>query len=121
MTDHVPQTASADDAWLDELLRADAHEHDADYLADDGFTARVMSDLPAPATLPAWRKPAIAALWATAGIGVVAALPGTLLDGANALASLLATHRFSLTDVGIVILALAGMSWAGTVYTLQKD
>ena len=39
----LPSTDAADD-WLDAALRADGREHRADYLADDGFTARVMAE-----------------------------------------------------------------------------
>ena len=59
MNDQLPSRADAGDDWLDGLLRADGGEHRAGYLDDDGFTARVMSALPAPAALPAWRKPAL--------------------------------------------------------------
>lgn len=121
MTENIPPTTADNDAWIEGLLRADAREHDADYVADDGFTARVMEALPAPATLPAWRKPALAVLWATAGVGVVAALPGAVSDATHALLGMLSTHHFSLTDVGLVMAAFAAASWAGTVYTLQKD
>ncbi len=38
--------------WLDPLLVAGRD----DYVDDDGFTARVMDALPAPAALPAWRN-----------------------------------------------------------------
>ncbi len=42
-------------------------EHRAAYVADDGFTARVMARLPPPPTLPAWRRPVIVLLWAAGG------------------------------------------------------
>ena len=58
------------------MLREDGREHRAAYLDDDGFTTRLMAALPVPATLPAWRKPALTALWAAAGIGIAFALPG---------------------------------------------
>jgi len=61
MNEPLPSRPDASDDWLDDVLRADGREHRADYLDDDGFTARVMSALPAAAQLPAWRKPALAA------------------------------------------------------------
>jgi hypothetical protein len=58
---------------LDRLLADDARAHRGSYVADDGFSARVMSALPpplAPITLPAWRKPAVMALWGVAAAGL---------------------------------------------------
>ena len=75
---HDLSRTDAGDDWLDAALRADGREHRADYLDDDGFTARVMAELPAPATLPAWRKRALIALWAAAGVGIAVALPGAV-------------------------------------------
>jgi hypothetical protein len=71
------------DDWLDVALRADAREHHADYLAEDGFTARVMAALPAPATLPAWRKRAVIGMWTAASVGIAVALPGAYMDVAR--------------------------------------
>ncbi|NDP44039.1 MAG: hypothetical protein GZ089_15195, partial [Aromatoleum sp.] len=76
----VPQTASPAEDWLDTALFADGVEHRADYVNDAGFTARVMAALPPPATLPAWRKPALIGLWALAAVGIAVALPGTMTD-----------------------------------------
>ena len=68
--------ATPDDDWLDGLLAADAREGRSSYIADQGFTARVMRVLPLPLALPAWRKPVILGLWAVALAGVSLALPG---------------------------------------------
>ncbi len=71
----VKNHADADDGWLEQALEADAREHAAAYVTDDGFTAKVMARLPAPATLPAWRRPVLALLWLIAGSAVAVALP----------------------------------------------
>ena len=60
MTDRLITADDTGDDWLDAALREDGLAHRADYLDDDGFTSRVMARLPAPATLPAWRKPVLA-------------------------------------------------------------
>ncbi len=65
-TNDTATTRTAADDWLERLLRDDGRDHRAGYLADDGFTARVAASLPPPATLPAWRTPAVAVLWAVA-------------------------------------------------------
>ena len=55
-------TTTSDDDWLDAALAVDAREHGSSYLDDRGFTARVMTALPAPVAVPRWRKPALVAL-----------------------------------------------------------
>ena len=64
--DRTLDSPAAGDDWLDRLLADDASEHRDLYVADDGFTARVMAALPAPVTAPAWRKPVVVALWGVA-------------------------------------------------------
>ena len=49
---------AGDDAWLEKLLRADAAAQA--HIEDDGFSAAVMSALPArPKPAPAWLVPAM--------------------------------------------------------------
>ena len=87
MNDRTDHATDADDDWLDAVLRADGREHRAAYLDDDGFTARVMAALPAPATLPAWRKPALTRSGPAAGIGIAFALPAAVVDVAHEIAA----------------------------------
>ena len=54
--------------WMDQLLAAEAAGDASDYIVDQGFTARVMQALPLAGALPAWRRPAVVALWAVAGL-----------------------------------------------------
>jgi hypothetical protein len=121
MNEHaLPPSASSGD-WLDVALREDGQRHRADYLGDDGFTARVMARLPAPATLPAWRKPAVAALWTVAVAGIAWALPGAYTDAAREFLRLVAGHPVSYAEIATGVAALAVGSWAMTAYALSRD
>ncbi len=111
-----------DDDWLDALLARDGHEHRASYLDDDGFSARVMAALPpAPAALPAWRKPALAGLWAVAGIGIAFALPATVTDVAHEIMRAILGQRVSVAGLGAVVVALAASAWAAAAVALRSD
>jgi hypothetical protein len=121
MSDRVHTTAdAADDDWLEQALRGAAHDH-ADYISDDGFTAKVMHALPAPVALPGWRRPALVALWGTAGLGAMATLPQVVPELTYSLLRTLSTQSITLTQIGTAIVALAAASWAGTLYTLRRD
>ena len=76
-----------------------------------------MAALPAPATLPAWRKPALSVLWAAAGLGAALALPTAASDVARELFRL-AAHPVSLLEIAAAIAALGAISWAGAAYVL---
>jgi len=119
------QTASAaapgDDDWLERALRDDGRDHRAGYLPNEGFAARVAAALPPPATLPAWRKPAVTALWTVAAAGIASALPGTVADITQQAARILATQPISLASVATGVLALALAGWAAAAYALRSD
>ena len=122
MNDSPRSRSDAGDDWLDAVLRADGREHRADYLGDDGFTARVMAALPAsPAVLPAWRKPALAALWAVAGIGIAFALPGTVSDVTHEIVRAIFAQRVSATGLGAAFVALVASAWAAAALVLRTD
>ena len=114
-------TLASDEDWIESLLRADARRGEADYVDDDGFTARVMAAIPAPVALPAWRKPLLAGVWATAGIGLATMLPAAMREAAQDALQFIASQHFSLSDIGVVLLAIAGASWAGTLYALRQE
>jgi hypothetical protein len=125
MTDRPPSPAATDDDWLDAVLRADGREHRAAYLDDAGFTAQVMAALPAPAELPAWRRPVLAALWAAVGVGIALALPGAVVDvtrevGHDAV-RLLVEQRVSLAGIAAGVLALGAATWAAAAMALRED
>jgi hypothetical protein len=112
------QAAPAD--WLDRLLADSTREHTDVYIADDGFTARIMSALPAPDVAPAWRKPAVTALWAAAAVGVAFALPGAAFDVAREAFKLFAAKPFSLSEIA-ALLAVAGVgTWTTAFVALRK-
>jgi hypothetical protein len=121
MNDRSPATTNAGDDWLDTALRADGREHRAAYLDDAGFTARVMASLPAPAALPVWRKPALTALWAVAGIGIALALPGTVVDVAHDIVRLFVGQRVSLGGIAAGVAVLGAATWAAAVLVLRED
>ena len=121
MNDRPPSTANADDDWLDAALHAEAREHRAAYVDDAGFTARVMAALPAPAALPAWRRPALTALWAAAGLGIALALPGTVVDVAHDVLRLIVGQRVSLAGIAAGVVALGVATWAAAAVALRDD
>jgi hypothetical protein len=111
----------ADDAWLDALLVADTQRVRDDYIDDAGFSARVMTQLPPPATLPAWRKPVVIGLWATASVGIALALPSVVLDVGREVYRLLAAQPMSLSGLAGAALAMGALTWAGAAYALRSN
>ena len=115
---HAPSTP---DDWLDGVLAADAAEHRAEYVADDGFTARVMATLPAPVrAMPAWRKPVLVVLWTVAALVLAIAMPGAVLEVARGAYRLLATQPISLSGIAGAAAAMIGLTWAAAAYTLRR-
>ena len=106
--------------WLDAALRDDAFDHRGAYLADDGFTARVMEMLPAPATLPAWRKRAVIGMWAVAGVGFAVALPGTYADLVREFFRIAVGHPVSLAQIATGVVVLGIGSWTAMVWALRR-
>jgi hypothetical protein len=124
-TDAVPGSAAvpmgSGDDWLDGLLAADARDERSAYIADEGFTARVMHALPAPLTLPAWRKPVVIGLWGVALAGVSLALPGAVLDIAREAYRLLGAHPVSLSGMAGALVFAGALSWSVAAYTLRSS
>ena len=118
---HQILPSPADGDWLDAILHADAREHRAAYVDDDGFTARLMSALPAPVTLPAWRKPALAALWAAAGIGIAVALPSAVVNFAHEILRVIVGQQVSITGIAAGVVALGAVTWGATAVALRND
>ena len=114
------RTAAGDD-WLEQALRADAHDHAAHYLADDGFTARVLAHLPQPALLPAWRRPVVALLWLVLAIAAALALPAWFDDAFRSFAALVVGHRFGFADVAVILTVLGVATWSALLYAARAE
>ena len=109
------------DDWLDDMLRDAGREHRADYVADDGFTHRVMAQLPEPATLPAWRRPAVVLLWVL-GIGALMfSLPGLFEQLFRGAVAVLAGQRLGLPDVAMALIVFGAATWGTLVYAVRAD
>jgi len=115
-----PEIDAGDD-WLDDMLRDAGREHRADYVADDGFTRRVMAQLPEPATLPAWRRPAVALLWVLSVGAAMVALPGVFEDLYRGAVAVFTGHRLGLPDVAAVLVLFGGIAWSTLVYAIRSD
>ena len=106
--------------WLDRALAQRTADHADAYLLDEGFTARVMATLPAPARPAPWRKPALAVLWTAAAVGFAMTLPGTTVDVARETFRLVSARPFALSDVAL-LLALAGAGmWTTAWFTWRR-
>ena len=110
-----------DDDWLDAALAADGREHRDDYVPDDGFTARVAAALPPPDAAPAWRRPALVALWAVAGIGAAMALPGTLTDVAREVYRIVGAHPVAISELVAGIALLGSLALGGAAWALREE
>jgi len=113
----VPQPA---DDWLDRLLVDDAHEDAASYIDDAGFVARVMTALPPAVALPAWRKSAVAALWAVAGVGLAVTLPGAAVDVAREVFRLFAAKPVALSEIAAVLGVLGLGTWTTAIVAWRR-
>ena len=109
---------TADD-WLEQALRAEGSEHRSSYVADDGFTARVMSRLPQPATLPAWRRPVIVFLWLCRGSGSLAGVPGLFEDAFRGTVAMLVGHRIGVADIAALLVLLSAATWGMLIYAAK--
>ena len=117
MNERAPDT---DADWLSRILAEDARDRGGDYVDDAGFTARVMAALPAPVAPPAWRTPALAALWGVAAVGLAVALPGAAVDVARETFRLFAAKPFTLYEVAAV-LGIAGLgTWTTAIYAWRR-
>ncbi len=106
-----------EDDWLDAALR----EQHLQSIDDNGFTARVMSTLPpiAAAIAPSWRKPAVAALWTLAVIGIALSLPAVMQDLAREAYRVFTAYPVSLPQLAFAIVAAAIAMWAVTGYAVK--
>jgi len=118
---HSPSGSDTPGDWLDQWLARDVTEHGGDYIADNGFTARVMQALPAPDALPAWRQPVVVALWLIAAALLAITLPGTAQELAHDAFRLFAAQPFFLSTIALVLAAIGIATWAGAAVALRRD
>ena len=109
------------DVWLEQALRAEGVEHRSTYVADDGFTSRVMARLPEPATLPAWRRPMIALLWVCAAAVAVLVIPGLFDDAFRGVVAILVGHRIGVADIVGLLAVFSVSTWAVLIYAARTD
>lgn len=107
--------------WLDTALEDVAREHRVAYLADAGFTARVLGRLPAAPTLPAWRRPVIVLLWLLAGAAAIVSLPGAFDDAFRGTVALLLGHRLGLVDFALLLVLCGAAAWTSLVYAARAN
>ena len=107
--------------WLDGVLARDVREHVADYIADGGFTAKVMERLPAPVALPAWRKPVVIALWLVAGVLLASMLPQAMQDLAREAVRVIAAKPVTLSMLGMLLAGVGVVTWTGAALALRRD
>ncbi|HKW81227.1 MAG TPA: hypothetical protein VJQ49_09485 [Casimicrobiaceae bacterium] len=106
--------------WLDTALRTAGRDHRADYIADDGFSARVLSALPpAYPALPAWRRPAIALLWLVATGAAIVAVPGIFDDVFRGAVGLLVSRPLGLRELAGMLALCAAFVWGATLYAAR--
>ncbi|HWZ70104.1 MAG TPA: hypothetical protein VN326_01325 [Casimicrobiaceae bacterium] len=115
-----PEIDAGDD-WLDAMLREAGREHRADYIADDGFSQRVMAQLPEPATAPAWRRPAVVLLWVLGAGALMFSLPGLFEQVFRGAVAVLAGHRLGLADVALALLLFSGAAAGTLVYAARSE
>lgn len=118
MSDRTPDT---NDDWLEQLLAADGAAARGEYIDDAGFTAKVMAALPAPMTLPSWRKPAVFALWGVAAAALAVAAPGAVLDVAREAYRLLATQPVSVAGIAGAAATMLAATGAAAAYLLRQN
>jgi len=111
----------ASDDWLEQALRADARDHLAAYLPDDGFTARVLGQLPRPAAVPAWRRTFVFALWAIVAVAVLAALPIWFDDVFRNAAALIVGQRFRLSDLAMLLALFGAVTWSALFFAARTE
>ncbi|MFI4951707.1 MAG: hypothetical protein ACHP7M_01075 [Burkholderiales bacterium] len=110
---------TATEDWLDGALEAAGREHRAGYIADEGFTARVIGCLPVAPTLPAWRRPAIAALWLLGGAAAMVALPGAFDNAFRGAVALIVARPFHLADIAVMLALCGAAAWGALFYAAR--
>jgi len=114
-----PEPSTNGENWIERLLFDDAREHRDGYLADDGFTARVMGKLPATVAPPAWRNLALMVMWGAVAIAIATVLPQVFVDASREVYKLVAAQPVSLSGIGGALLAACALTWGAAAYTFR--
>jgi hypothetical protein len=109
------------DDWIERSLVEAGREHRTEYIADDGFTASVASRLPAPLTVPSWRRPVVAMLWILGGVLVAISLPGLFDQLVRGVMTILIAHRVGFVDVVMAFMVLGAITWSTLVYAARSE
>ena len=109
------------DEWLEQVLRAEGAARRSDYIADDGFTASVVARLPVAATLPGWRRPAVALLWLGAGVAALMAVPGLFDDTFRGSVAMVVGHHFGVADIAVLLGVLGAATWGSLIYAVRAE
>jgi len=117
-----PQSQREHDGdWLEQALRADGHAYRSAYVADDGFSLRILQALPRAVTPPAWRKPVLALMWTGAEIAALLAIPGLFDDVFRGAVAMFVGHRLGIGDIAGLVIALGAATWGTLIYALRTD
>ncbi len=107
--------------WVEQALRSDGVEYRSTYIPDDGFAARVMVRLPQPATLPTWRRPAIALLWLGVAVAAILGVPGLFDDAFRGGVAMLVGHRIPVVDFVALLFIPSAAALGMLVYAARVD
>ncbi len=120
MTDGSPSVGpSTEPDWLDRALIDHARDNASHYIADEGFTAKVMRELPSPNAAPSWRKPAAVLLWAAVVVGIATSVPGAALEVARETFRWIAGKPLALSEI-VALLAIAGAAMWTTAFVAWR-
>lgn len=114
-----PDAEDPDD-WIDRALADDAAAYATGYVCDDGFTGRVMRELPVSDGLPAWRQPVVAMLWLCTAALLAVMLPGAAQEITRGAFKLFAARPFSLSTLAFVLLAVGAATWTLAAIALRR-
>ena len=108
--------------WVDGPACATPASTRARYIDDAGFTAqRHGRRCRRPAAVPAWRKPAIVALWALAGVGSPSRCRVSRSTSRREAYRLLAAQPVSLPRIAFMVAALGAATWTAAAVALRSD
>ena len=109
------------DDWLERLLVDDARDARDAHVDDAGFTARVMSALPATLLAPRWRRPVEWALWGIAGTAIAATLPSMATYVAREMFRFFDAQQITPAYVLTVVSTIGAATFGGAAFVLRRE